>query len=164
MNISEGNIAFIDYELLDLDNQILFSEEMFPYLFGSNEILIGMKKALEGKRVGDHIDVEISASDAFGERVQFEPIIVNKNEFGPSFDRLTIGTALTSQSDGSLLYVQKITPEYAQLSTNHPLAGHGLKFKAHIKHIRVASQDEMSLGYPLSLSGVDTNSGSCSCC
>ena len=164
MNISEGNIAFIDYELLDLDNQILFSEEMFPYLFGSTEMLSGMKKALQNKSAGDYIDVKITAKDAFGELLPSEPIIISKDIFGPSFSRLKIGMALTSQADGTQVYVSKLTSEQAQLSANHPLAGHDIRFKAHIKLIRAASDDEIALGYPLSLNGFNTSSSTCSCC
>ncbi|MGC6507332.1 MAG: FKBP-type peptidyl-prolyl cis-trans isomerase [Myxococcota bacterium] len=164
MIICTGKIAFIDYELFGLDGQKLHCEELFPYIHGKTELLSGMKKALQNKSAGDYIDVKITAKDAFGELLPSEPIIISKDNFGPSFNRLKIGMALTSQADGTQVYVSKLTSDQAQLSANHPLAGRDIRFKAHIKLIRAASDDEIALGYPLSLNGFNTSSSTCSCC
>ena len=77
MNVSTGHIAFIDYELIGPENQTIYAEEMFPYIHGETELLSGMKKALQGKAVGDNIDVKMSPIDAFGEIVPFKPIDVH---------------------------------------------------------------------------------------
>ena len=164
MNITAGHIAFIAYELIGPENQTIYAEEMFPYIHGETQLLNGMNNALQGKTVGDSIDVTMSASDAFGEEILFEPFKIRKEDIGPSFEQLRPGTSVISQVDGTQLYVQKVTPEFALLSANHPLAGKEIRFKAHIKEIRAASVDEMTLGYPLSLDGINTSSGSCSCC
>ena len=163
MNITTGHIAFIDYKLFGLDDKLLYSEDMFPYFHGQTDFLNGMIKALEGKAVGDVIDVKMSAMDSFGEELPTEPIIIRKVDMGPAFEQLRLGASVISQ-DKTQFYVQRLTSEFVVLSMNHPLAGRELRFQAQIKQIRAASAEEMSIGYPLSLDGTSTSSGSCSCC
>lgn len=164
MNITAGHIAFIDYKLFGLDDKLLYSEDMFPYFHGETDLLNGMIKALEGKAVGDVIDVTMSVLDSFGKVTSSDPIIIRKDDFGPAFEQLRLGASVISQDDDAQFYVQRLTSEFVVLSRNHPLAGRELRFQAHIKHIRAASAEEMAIGYPLGLDGISTSSGSCSCC
>ena len=70
MNITEGHIVSLDYTLSIQDGDVVeTSEEEGPleYLHGNSEIPEGLEKALEGKVVGDKIELTLPPEDAFGE-------------------------------------------------------------------------------------------------
>ena len=167
MRITEDKVAIIDYELHTLDNQPMFKEEMVPYIHGFGNLLSGMEKALYNKTIGDAVNVELQAEEAFGPLKPFDDVTVLRAQFGPSFDRLQVGSSLPyalPNGEELILYVKKITMEKAYLTINHPLAGLNLKFLARVLRIRDASDEELQSGFPFGIDGSDKPKSSCSCC
>ena len=156
--------TLIDYTLLTDDDVVVGSGQNFSYLHGMNNLLIGMEKALTGKNTGDKIQVDISADQAFGLKIDFKPLTFHRQDFGQSFDRLQLGMGLNykdKDQNDIILYVTEILKDSALLTINHPLAGKTLKFQATVHSIRDATAAEIHNGYPHSSGG---STPSCSCC
>ncbi len=81
MTIAQQKVVTIHYKVVDHDSgQLIDSSENaepMTYLHGAQNIIPGLEKALEGKVVGDEIEVTIAPEDAYGdydeERVQQVP-------------------------------------------------------------------------------------------
>ncbi|MEC7985446.1 MAG: FKBP-type peptidyl-prolyl cis-trans isomerase [Myxococcota bacterium] len=162
--IQQDTVATLNYTLHILNGTKIDEVKNLAYLHGHANLLPGMEKALEGKKVGDVINAELSPSDAFGEIIDIDPVRVSRNDFGPSFDRLAVGLGLAStnsKGEKILLYVREKQNDYATLSRNHPLAGLSLIFDAAVLDIRCAVDEEKQQGRPLA---PKKDAPSCGCC
>lgn len=162
--ITENKVATIDYKLFIDNEKIVDSGTSFSYLHGMSNILIGMEQALEGKNIGDEVQIDIPPEKGFGETQNFEPIQFHRSDFGQAFDRLKVGMGINYKDQNQndiILYVSNILGSYATFTINHPLSGKTLKFQATVQSVRDATSAEISSGYPHS---PDASAPSCSCC
>ena len=168
MNLIQTNtVATINYALLTLDGKTIDAGEQLAYLHGHEHLLTGMEKALEGKGVGQQVEVEISPDDAFGAYVEeAEPIRIHRREFGADFNRLEQGAAIpikTPDGNETFLYVKHRQGSYATLTRNHPLAGVSFMFNASITAVRTALPEEIERQMAFGTNG-DQKPSSCACC
>ena len=150
MQIAKNTVVSIDYEMFDSENNLLDkTEEPISYLHGGYDgIFPQVEEALEGKNIGETIDVKLSSDDAFGdpdeELVRVEPLDVFPAdiEVGMMFE------ADDPDSGETLLFrVTSIAEGKAVVDANHPLAGMPIRFAAKIVAVRAASEDEMGHGH-----------------
>ena len=72
MTIENGKVVTLHYQLFnaedgsEIENSNETGEPM-AYLHGYNNIIAGLEKALEGKGVGEQVDVTVEAKEAYGE-------------------------------------------------------------------------------------------------
>ena len=72
MTIENGKVVTLHYQLFnaedgsEIENSNQTGEPM-AYLHGYNNIIAGLEKALEGKGVGEQVDVTVEAKEAYGE-------------------------------------------------------------------------------------------------
>ena len=150
MQVAKDTVVELDVQLSDVHgNLIQQTAEAVQYLHGGYEGIFPLvEEALEGRAIGDKIDVRLEPEDAFGdydaelvrmaERAQFPPEL----EVGMQFEQ-------ESDADGeSLVYtVTDIADDKAVLDGNHPLAGMALRFAATVVSVRAATQGEIERGY-----------------
>ena len=69
MNIGKDTVVTITYIVRDMDGKLLEeSDEPVSYLHGGYDNIFPLvEQALEGKAVGDKIDLKLQPADAFGE-------------------------------------------------------------------------------------------------
>lgn len=69
MQIAKNTIVTIHYEMFDADNNLLDkTEEPISYLHGGYDGIFPLvEEALEGKNVGESVDVKLTSDDAFGD-------------------------------------------------------------------------------------------------
>jgi FKBP-type peptidyl-prolyl cis-trans isomerase SlyD len=104
-----------------------------------------VEQALEGKAVGDAVDLKLQPADAFGEfdenLVRMEP----REAFPPEIE---IGMQFVgSPVDGGeeLLYtVTDIAEERVVVDGNHPYAGQAVHFQCKVADVRAATADEVA--------------------
>ena len=147
--IQKHTVATVGYTLQTEAGIMVHQAKALSYLHGYNNILPGMEKALEGKKVGDVLRSTIAPADAFGEVIAQEPILVDRRDFGESFDQIYEGLGVNAQDEHGekvILYVQSKQESYAVLSPNHPLAGAPLVFEATVLDIRCALDAEKEQG------------------
>ncbi|BAK75640.1 FKBP-type peptidyl-prolyl cis-trans isomerase [Pseudogulbenkiania sp. NH8B] len=150
MQIAKNTVVTLHYEMFDADNTLLDkTEEPISYLHGGYDGIFPLvEEALQGKAVGDSIDVKMEPDDAFGtpeeELVRVEPLDVFPAdvEVGMMFEADDPETG-----DVLLFRVTDIADGKAVVDANHPLAGLTIRFVAKVVEIRAASADEVSHGH-----------------
>lgn len=152
MSISQNKVVTIHYTVIDAaSNEVIDSSEggqPMVYLHGHQNIIPGLENALEGKKVGDELKVEVSAADAYGdyseERVQQVPI-----EAFEGVENVEPGMAFTAQTEqGPVnIIITEIEDDMATVDANHPLAGKALTFDVKIEEVRDASAEELEHGH-----------------
>ena len=146
MQIAMNTVVMMTYELKDAEGTILeSSEDAVAYLHGGyDNIFPKVEEAMHGKKIGDIIELGLEPSDAFGEYdaelVQIEP----KNAF-PELD-LKIGMQFEGEdSSGEVIIysVTDITDDKVVVDGNNPWAGQKIIFKAEVKDVRLANDEEV---------------------
>lgn len=152
MTIAQHKVVTIHYKVSDsASDEVIDSSESgepMTYLHGAQNIIPGLEQALEGKSVGDELEVTVEPADAYGERsedrVQQVPI-----EAFQEMEKIEPGMAVTAQTDqGPInLVVTEVDETTVTVDANHPLAGKMLKFEVKIEAVRDASEEEMEHGH-----------------
>lgn len=122
------------------------SREKAPmvYLHGSNNIITGLEKAMEGHAIKDEFSVTVEPEEAYGVRnennVQRVPL---KRLQG--IGKISVGQVLNLQTNKGQVQVTvlKVGRFNVDVDGNHPLAGKQLTFDVEITDIREASQEEL---------------------
>ena len=161
MLVEEKSVVTMDFQLFAEDGRLVDNRKDYEFIHGIDDVLVGMRSYLEGAKVGACIQGQVSAEDAFGEIIQFEPVVYPNEAFGKAFHRLYIGLGIpfeTEEGSNVTLYVKDLTSTSATLTVNHPLAGQSVKFIATVNAIREATEEELEQGYPT------VHGSSCACC
>lgn len=147
MNIGKDAVVTITYIVKDMDSRLLEeSEEPVSYLHGGyNNIFPLVEQALEGKTVGDTVELKLQPADAFGE---FEEGLV-RLEPRESFPAdIEVGMQFVgSPVDGSqeMLYtVTDVAEDKVVVDGNHPYAGQAVHFQCIVTDVRAATADEVA--------------------
>jgi len=147
--IEKDVVVGINYRLTVSDGTEVDStegREPLEYLHGHSNIIPGLEKSLEGRGVGDELDVSFGPEEAYGERDPRREVEVSREQLG--FDP-EVGTVVRAQlPDGREhhLMIAKIEGETVTLDGNHPLAGENLRFEVSVATLREATEDEISNG------------------
>ena len=152
MTIAQHKVVTIHYKVTDVDSgEVIDSSEggaPMTYMHGAQNIIPGLEAALEGKAVGDELEVTVAPADAYGEyseeRVQQVPV-----EAFQGVEKVEPGMAFTAQTEhGPVnLIVTEVEETMVTVDANHPLAGKSLKFEVTIDSIRDASEEEVAHGH-----------------
>jgi len=152
MEIVKNTVVSLQYEMFDEDGALLDqtqSDEPMVYLHGGYDGIFPLvEEALQGKKLGDKIDVAMEPDDAFGEReedlVRVEPqdVFPEEIEVGMMFEADDPET-----EDVMLFTVTEIADGKVTVDGNHPLAGKSIRFKATVSAVRAASKEELSHGH-----------------
>lgn len=151
MNISNDCIASFHYTLTDNTGKVLDSssgQEPLSYLHGAHNIIPGLESALEGKKVGDKLNVAVPAADAYGLRnddlVQELP-----SSMFSGIEKIDVGMEFHAETEHGLqvVTVTKVDGDQITIDGNHPLAGIDLNFAVEITEVRTATEEELSHGH-----------------
>ena len=146
MQIAMNTVVTMTYEIKDAEGNILeSSKDPVAYLHGGfDNIFPKVEEAMHGKKIGDTIELGLEPSDAFGEYdaelVQVEP----KSAFPEA--ELKIGMQFEGDdSSGEVIVysVTDITEDKVIVDGNHPWAGQKVIFKAAVKDVRLANEEEV---------------------
>ena len=152
MTITENSAVSFHYTLTDEQGQEIDSsagQDPLAYLHGAGNIIPGLEKALEGKSVGDQLNVEVSAEEGYGP-VQHELIQDVPRSSFQGVESIEVGMqfeAQTGQGGSVPVTVTAVTDETVTVDGNHPLAGKNLNFDVTIADIREASAEELEHGH-----------------
>jgi FKBP-type peptidyl-prolyl cis-trans isomerase SlyD len=122
--------------------------EPATFLYGANNIISGLEKAMAGRASGDVFNATISPEDGYGllqpDRVQRVPVkhLSYRGKLSPG-DVVQLST-----TDGMrAVTVVKAGRHTADIDTNHPLAGQTLVFDIEIVETRAATAEEVAHGH-----------------
>lgn len=152
MTITKDSAVFFNYTLTDSEGNVLDkSPEGQPlgYLHGHGNIIPGLEKQLEGKKVGDTLKVTVEPAEAYGEYVA-EGVQEIPREHFQGVDEIQVGMQFQAQAENGQpmhVMVTAVSDETVTVDANHPLAGKQLTFDVEIADIREASEEELTHGH-----------------
>lgn len=151
MNISENCVASFHYTLTDGSGKVLDSSdghEPLSYLHGAGNIIPGLEDALEGKVVGDKLNVAVKAAEAYGLR---DDSLIQQlsSEMFSGIENIEVGMEFHAETEQGLqvVTVTNVEGDQVTIDGNHPLAGIDLTFDVEITEIRAATEEELNHGH-----------------
>ena len=150
MQIGQDTVVTLKYRVTDPDGNVVDEGNMpLTYLHGGyHGIFLRIEEELEGKKVGDALEVKLQPEDAFGDYdadlVTVEPrdLFPDNIEVGMQFEHATEG-----EDDEMLYTVTNIADGKVVVDGNHPLAGMALIFACTVSEVRKASAEEVAHGH-----------------
>jgi FKBP-type peptidyl-prolyl cis-trans isomerase SlyD len=152
LQVAKNNVVTLDYHVTDPDGEVVDEgRDPLVYLHGGyDDIFPKIEEALQGKGIGESIQVKLQPDEAFGEydpeMVQIEPRkdFPKELEVGMQFE----GGPEEGDGDDFIIYrVTDIEGDKVVLDGNHPLAGSALVFTCTVTAIRPASAEEIEHGH-----------------
>ncbi len=151
MNVQDQAVVGIHYTLKnDAGETIDTSDGGDPlhFLQGSGGIIKGLEKALDGKAVGDKLDVVIEPEEGYG--IHREELVqeVPRSAFD-GVDNIEVGMQFQAQTESGPvpIRVSAISDDTVTVDGNHDLAGERLHFAVSIEEVREATQQEIDHGH-----------------
>jgi FKBP-type peptidyl-prolyl cis-trans isomerase SlyD len=138
--VTEGKSVSLEYTLKLDDKSVVESnvgKQPLTYTHGTQQIIPGLEKALEGLKVGDTKEVTVAPADGYGDKDPNALQEVQKKLIPP--DALVVGARLQGKApDGHMVYPQvtEIKDDTVILDFNHPLAGKTLHFEVKVLDIQ----------------------------
>jgi len=140
MIITEGKKVSIEYTLTLDSKEVIdtnVNDEPLIYVHGSNQIIPGLEKGLEGLKVGDIKKVAVKPEDGYGPVMQEAFFEVRKDQLPP--DAWEVGKQVQGQGPDGQVVSGKITEvmdDKAIIDLNHPLAGKEIFFEIKVLDIQ----------------------------
>jgi FKBP-type peptidyl-prolyl cis-trans isomerase SlyD len=153
--IARDVVVTLDVEIWDLWKTLLeSSDDPVSYLHGGyDEIFPLVEAALEGKTIGDRIDVQLEPEDGFGDYDESLIAMAPRSDFPPElavgmqFEGLPGDEPPENDDDDAIVYtVTDIADGQVVLDGNSPFAGIAIRFVATVRAVRPATEDEIDLG------------------
>jgi FKBP-type peptidyl-prolyl cis-trans isomerase SlyD len=151
MLIARNTVVTLNYSVADLDGASI-DEGANPLVYlhgGYGGIFDRIEEELQGKAVGDALEVRLEPEDAFGEYdadlVAIEPrqLVPDNIEVGMQFER----GAEDGESEDALFTITDIAEDKVVVDGNHPLAGIALMFSCTVTGVRAATDEEVTHGH-----------------
>lgn len=121
------------------------------YLHGFHNVIVGLEKALEGKKVGDAIEITLQPDDAYGFRRpnSTQRIPIKHLQFPGRVKKILPGMPANVETDKGRrsVVIIKAGKFNADVDFNHPLAGKVLYYEVQVEGIRDATAEEIAHGH-----------------
>ena len=121
------------------------------YLHGFHNVVVGLERALEGKSVGDSIEITLKPEEAYGPRQPdaMQRVPIKHLQLQQGVTKLKPGTvaAVKTERGVSSVVVSKVGKFNADVDFNHPLAGRTLYYEVEVVAVRDASAEEIAHGH-----------------
>ena len=151
MQITKDTVVTLEYRVTDSDGGLVDDgKHPLTYLHGGyGGIFDRIEVELQGKDVGDKLEVKLQPEEAFGDYdeslIAIEPrsLFPDNIEVGMQFER----GSEDEEDDGLLFTITDIAEDKVVVDGNHPLAGQSLVFSCTVTDVRQASAEELSHGH-----------------
>ena len=152
LKVSKNKAVYVTYSILDQSGAVYEQYEMpVGYVHGGNSPLFEkIEAALEGKKIGDRVEVTLNPQEGFGEpdpNLSFTDDIEN---VPPEYRYVGAEVEFQNESGESVQFrVSRIENGKLTVDSNHPLAGQTVTFLVSVVNIRDANMDEIVSGLPM---------------
>jgi len=152
MKIAKDHAVLFDYEVRNSRAEILDSSAQggvpMAYVHGYTSIIPGLEKALEGKAVGEKLNVVVPPVEAYGLRDERRMGKVDRSIF-PQGAEIKPGMRFraTSEHGADNVVVVAVEGDTITVDANHPLAGETLTFDVTVRDVRPATPEEIAHGH-----------------
>jgi FKBP-type peptidyl-prolyl cis-trans isomerase SlyD len=151
MKIEKNAVVSIHFGVAEVDGNPLDSTENgspLEFIQGTQFLVPGLEKELEGKEAGYKFDVTLQAEDAYG---PFQDELVQEvpRSLFEGVDEIEVGMSFQAETEQGprTVEVTGVTEDNVSIDANHPLAGMALKFVGEVVSVRAATAEEMSHGH-----------------
>lgn len=121
------------------------------YLHGFHNVVVGLEKALEGKQVGDAIEITLQPDDAYGLRRpnSTQRVPIKHLQFPGLVKKILPGMPATVDTNNGKrsVVILKVGKFNADVDFNHPLAGKVLYYEVQVEGVRAATAEEIAHGH-----------------
>lgn len=144
--IAPNKLVAITYSIKDEAGMVLEHSDMpISYIHGGrSDLFVKIEAALEGKRVGETVEVSLTPEEGFGE---YDPSLTFTDDLDNVPEQYrSLGAEVEMRSDqgeSRMFYVTKIENGSLTLDGNHPFAGKNLVFSVKVEHIRDATAEDI---------------------
>lgn len=151
MPIEKNQVVLFHYSVSDEQGNVVEDSrggEPNAYLHGQGGIIRGLEEALEGRDAGEGFRVTVTPEKAYGPRkadaMQRVPIrnLTGARRWKPGM----VAQVQTGQGPRHVLVI-KVGHKFADVDTNHPMAGKTLTFDIEIIEVRAANPEEIAHGH-----------------
>jgi len=151
MEVQNNKVVSINYTLTNNEGKTLDTSEgraPLSYIHGKGNLIPGLEKALEGKKVGDKVNVTIPPEEAYGERNEELIQVIPRSAF-QGVDNIEPGMQFQANVQGhtQIIQVTKVEGDNITTDANHPLAGEQLTFDVDITEVREPTEEELEHGH-----------------
>jgi FKBP-type peptidyl-prolyl cis-trans isomerase SlyD len=150
MQISANKVVSIHYTLTNNEGDVLDTSsggEPLNYIQGIGALIQGMEEGLEGKSLGDKLQLKIAPEKGYGvlqmEMIQQVPM----SAFGGQMVSPGMQFEAGSEEQRFIVTVKEVTDEFVIIDGNHPLAGVELNFDVEVLEVREATEEELAHGH-----------------
>lgn len=151
MLIARNTVVTLKYNVRDVDGTSI-DEGKAPMVYlhgGYGGIFDRLEEELQGKAVGDALEVKLEPDDAFGE-YDAELVVIEPRQLFP--DNIEVGMQFErgsedGESDDALFTITDIADDKVVVDGNHPLAGIALIFACTVTAVRAATTEEITHGH-----------------
>lgn len=151
MSIAQNSVVTMHYTLKDDAGEVIDSSregDPIAYLHGHGNLVPGLERELEGKNMGDKLNVSVAPDQGYGEYDKNLVQQVPRRAF-QGIGKVTIGMRLHAQTPEGprAVTVTRMVGDMVTIDANHPLAGKNLNFEVEITDVREATEEELSHGH-----------------
>lgn len=163
-SIAAGKVVTIHYTLSDDDGTVIDQSEQddpLHYLHGASNIVPGLERALDGRGVGQKVEVAVKPEEGYGLRDERGVQHVPRDAFPPGME-LEEGMQLAVEDPQGRpvpIWITGVAADRVTVDLNHPLAGETLHFAVEVLAIRDATAEERAHGHPHGAHGHDHHHG-----
>lgn len=147
--VEENKVVSLTYVIVDESGAVLEQYDIpISYVHGNNSNMYPkVAEALEGKKVGDEIEVSLSPAEGFGERDPSLTFSDDIENVPPEYRKLGAEATFQNEHGESItMTVVKMENGKIMLDGNHPFAGKTVTFKLRVMEIRDATEVEVGSG------------------
>jgi FKBP-type peptidyl-prolyl cis-trans isomerase SlyD len=148
--IADGKYVELTYKVIDKNSGGVLTQVEYPlgYVHGTNEILAPAVMAeLEGKSVGEVIEVPIDCNQLYGPRD--ESLVITERIQDVPEEYREVGMAIlmeNEQGQTKSFLVTRVDKRSVTIDGNNPLCGREVIFRLEMLLVRDASDEEIEYG------------------
>ena len=150
MEVEKNSVVEFRYSLVDENDQLVANTEPqnAAILQGRRNVVLGVERALLGRKKGDRFTVDVPSEEGYGPRREDWTQRVSKKYFSGA-KRLKVGavTHLNLEKGVRPVTVIKVGGKFIDVDLNHPHAGQNLRFDIELLEVRTATQEEIAHGH-----------------
>ncbi|KPJ95345.1 MAG: peptidylprolyl isomerase [Gammaproteobacteria bacterium SG8_11] len=147
--VTKHKVVSITYRILDEQGQLVEQSDIpIDYIHGAdNDMFAKVEQALEGKTVGDTVEVVLPPEDGFGHVDPNMTFIDDIENVPPEYRHVGARPMFQNEhGDVTELVVSKIENGKLTVDGNHPFAGKTMTFNVDVIAIRDATEEELAGG------------------
>ncbi len=149
--VGKNKAVYLTYSILD-DQGTVFEQSDIPvgYIHGiGSELFEKIEAALEGKTVGERVEVTLTPAEGFGERRPELTYTDDIDNVPPEFHRIGAEVEFQNKEGETLMFtVSHMENGKLTIDANHQLAGKTVTFVVDVATVREASSEEIANGAP----------------